>query len=148
MNTKWVYIRCDASFEVGAGSIFFDSRALTTLDSLYEACSIAFKFPNFGKNYNALFDVLTDLDWRGRQSFEIYLLNANFLLCEEADDALDGLLHVMNRAGGEWSKGIHCGEAWDRPSVPFSTILHDFPSISSRIRRSVESLGVEAEGHS
>ena len=83
-----------------------------------------FQFPDyFGKNYNALNDCITDLDWLPAEVYLFVIKNSARLMIEESDDDLGVLLRILDEADKEWATPVNIGEWWDREGLPFHTIL-------------------------
>lgn len=105
--------------------IFLDGMKMISIEGVYHEVAMAFKFPDyFGKNFNALFDMLTDLSWFSEDNYIVIIKNAEQMLSDAAGtEALEGFLEILSEVGKEWSIPIEEGEEWDRPCIPFHTIL-------------------------
>ncbi len=109
-----------------------NGRNMTTLERMYQEFTSVFQFPDyFGKNLNALDECLTDLEWLPAEGYLVIVKNAEFLLKNESDEVLQGLLSTLNDAGREWAVSVNQGEAWDRDSLPFHTVLELDENVSS-----------------
>ncbi|WP_161939574.1 barstar family protein [Paramesorhizobium deserti] len=105
-------------------TIILNGKSMMNLETLYDEISKAFHFPPyFGRNYNALSEMLSDLSWFERNAYSILVENSSFVLADEKESALTGLLDVLSNVGEEWSQPIDQGEPWDRPSIPFHAIF-------------------------
>ena len=123
-----------------------NATLMTNLEDLYREFAAVFKFPDyFGKNFNALDECITDLEWLPADGYLLVIKNAEALLHKESHDVLEGLLSILVNAGEEWSTPIVQGEAWDREGVPFHTILELNKSVSSSFQSRLDNLGVEVE---
>ncbi len=109
-----------------------NARNMTTLEGMYKEFAWVFQFPDyFGKNLNALDECLTDLEWLPADGYLVIVKNAEFLLKNESDEILLGLLSTLNDVGREWAVSVNQGEAWDRDSLPFHTVLELDENVSS-----------------
>ncbi|PJO45643.1 hypothetical protein CQ054_22715 [Ochrobactrum sp. MYb29] len=105
-------------------NIFLDGTKMKCLDDFYRELEASFFLPNyFGRNYNALFDVLSDLSWMEKAHFTILVNGASSLLANDTSESLAGFVEVLSRAGKVWSEPVNDGEAWDRPCIPFHTVF-------------------------
>jgi RNAse (barnase) inhibitor barstar len=116
-----------------------DAVLMTNLDGLYREFTAVFEFPDyFGKNFNALSECITDLEWLPANGYLLVIRNSGYLLSKESSDCLIGLLSVLNSAGEEWATPVKQGEAWDRDEVPFHTVLElkkdDAPDFILRLK--------------
>ena len=104
-------VEADAALMMNWGEVFYELAAV-------------FQFPDyFGKNYNALDDCITDLDWLPAEGYLFVIKNSARLLIEESGDDLRVLLRILDEAGKEWATPVNIGEWWDREGLPFHTIL-------------------------
>jgi RNAse (barnase) inhibitor barstar len=123
-----------------------DAASMASLKGLYQEFATAFKFPDyFGNNFNALDECITDLEWLPAAGYLLIIKNAEVLLIKESDDALKGLLSILDSAGEEWSAPIIQGEDWDREGVPFHTILELNKSEVSSFQSRLSKLGLEIQ---
>lgn len=122
--------------------IRLDGAKMTRLDSLYNEFVHAFKFPEyFGRNYNALSECLSDLNWLPADGYVIEIQNSNCLLMNEPDDVLDGFLDILHRVSGNWAEPVTEGEPWDRSARPFHVVLVADSETSFESQRSGTSVG-------
>lgn len=97
---------------------------MQNFEGFYFELAKIFNFPlGYGRNYNALLDLLTDLEWLNLKSYRVFVANAEMVLCDEENSALEGFLELLQRVGREWSQPVCSGELWDRPAVPFHTVF-------------------------
>ncbi len=123
-----------------------DAALMTNLEGLYREFATAFKFPDyFGKNFNALDECITDLEWLPAAGYLLVINNAEVLLDKESGYALESLLSILDGAGEEWSTPVVQGEDWDREGLPFHTILklNKNEKLSFQVR--LEKLGLKIE---
>lgn len=106
-------------------SIFeLDALQMKNLNGFYDEISSALKMPDyFGRNFNALDECLTDLEWLSSNGYLIVVRNAELLLSDETFDSLEGLLSIFSKAGKEWAIEVNEGNPWDRKAIPFHVIL-------------------------
>ncbi|MEP2946468.1 MAG: barstar family protein [Lentilitoribacter sp.] len=97
---------------------------MRTYEGLYSEYSDAFNFPNyFGKNLNALIDVLTDLSWLNYSKYVVYIQDSEKFLADEPPQNLQNILAIMEEVGQDWSEAVMQGEVFDRDAIPFHTVL-------------------------
>lgn len=131
-----------------------DAALMTGLKGLYRELAAALKLPDyFGNNFNSLDECLTDLAWLPSDGYLLLIKNSEYLLNEESDDALQGLLAVLDSAGEEWGTPVSQGTAWERGGVPFHTVFvpneRDASEFQLKIKRLgfvVQRLGRECSG--
>ena len=116
-------------------------------EGLFRELAAVFQFPDyFGKNYNALDECITDLDWLPAEGYVFVIKNSARLMIEESDDDLEGLLYFLDKAGKEWATPVKEGEWWDREVLPFHTILQmsedETPGFQSRLEHPCFEIGV------
>ena len=118
-----------------------DGAAVRTRDSFLAALSTALSFPHyFGKNWDALQDCLTDLEWLTANSYVLIFRSADQLF---ADAPIERryFLQIMNLVAEEWAVPVALGEWWDRPAIPFHVILDSGVSAwSSELLQKIGSL--------
>lgn len=114
--------------EIVRNAFSLNGRNMNTLDELYDEVSFKLDFPYyFGRNLNALSEMLSDLDWLSKESYIILIHDAEFLLSNESSDVLEGFLTILFEVAREWSMPIEKGEVWDRASIPFRVIFQVSP---------------------
>jgi hypothetical protein len=97
---------------------------LRTLDALLAEFARTWVFPAyFGHNVSALEDCLLDLAWLPARGYLCVITGAGQLLGDAPDDVLGLFLDLLARVGAGWAAPVRRGEAWDRPAVPFHTVL-------------------------
>jgi RNAse (barnase) inhibitor barstar len=118
--------------------IVIDCQMCRSLHQTFDTISRSFSFPfEIGHNYNALHETLSDLSWLEFDALSVFFLNAESLMCEEDEDALDGLLYTFWITGEAWAEPISLGEWWDRPAKSFRIFLHKNPASGLRITEAV-----------
>jgi len=119
-------------------SIILDAEKMTSLDGLYDEFAEQLNFPDyFGRNYNALSEMMADLSWLSRDSYIVVIKNANLLLSNEEANILSGLLEILNTVAKEWSISIEQGEEWDRASVPFHVVFQTPPEFQESFAKRI-----------
>ena len=101
-------------------------RKMRTVDPLFDELSAALQFDQpFGENWNAVNDVITDIYIRmPGDAYIIWVREAHEVLYEEEPDRLRIFLETMNDAGKAWSKPVTDNRQYNRPAVPFHTVLN------------------------
>jgi RNAse (barnase) inhibitor barstar len=83
-----------------------DGATCTTLEKFYTTCAEMLHFPDhFGKNLDALYDMLCDLNWLEEARIEkvhIVIRNYDELLSGEDHDEKLGVLSVLRDTAEEW----------------------------------------------
>ncbi len=91
--------------------------------AVFDAFGDEFEFPDyFGRNWAALDECMADLSWLEARAYAVVITEVEQMLSDD-DDQLPVLLGVLDRVATEWAEAVELGEAWDRPAVPFHTIL-------------------------
>ena len=124
-----------------------DAALMMNYEGLFRELATVFQFPDyFGKNYNALDECITDLDWLPAEGYLFVIKNSARLLIEESGDDLGVLLRIMDEAGKEWATPVKEDEWWDREVLPFHTILQmsedQMPGFQSRLEKPRFEIGV------
>ncbi len=84
---------------------------MRTKQGLFQELAAALNFPSyFGKNWDALDECLSDLEWLPAAGYIIFISEAGELLADDLKE-LKILLHVLNKAGSFW--------ATEKPPKPF-----------------------------
>ena len=108
---------------------------MLTEPQLFDEFAAALQFPSyFGENWNALDDCLTDMAWLPPEAGYVLVISEPQRVLEGSPDALAVLIRCLASAFAEWSKPISLGEWWDRPSVPFHTVLATRPDDEAEVR--------------
>ena len=100
-------------------------RKMRTEKALFDELSAALQFDQpFGENWNAVDEVITDIyKWMPGDAYIIWVRDAQEVLCDEEPDRLRIFLKTMNDAGEWWSKPVTDNRQYNRPAVPFHTVL-------------------------
>ena len=124
-----------------------DAALMMNYEGLFRELAAVFQFPDyFGKNYNALDECITDLDWLPAEGYLFVIKNSARLLIEESDDDLGVLLRILDEAGKEWADPYIEWWAEKREGLPFHTILQmsedEMPGFESRLEKPRFEIGV------
>jgi hypothetical protein len=112
--------------DIGITTRVLSGTRMQTRGSLLDEFSAQLAFPDrFGRNWDALADCLTDLEWLQGLSYGLIVSRANHLLENEPDTELDLFVRLIEDVAMQWSIPVNNGEAWDRPAKPFHLLLHD-----------------------
>lgn len=111
----------------GAGQvgvvINLDGASARTLDDFFSLLSERLEFPDyFGSNWPALKDCLTDLEWLPANFYCLVFKNSDLLFKDEPIER-KAFIATMKSVAEEWAAPVALGEWWDRPAVPFHTVL-------------------------
>ena len=97
-------------------------------ENLWDECSAALQFPFwFGRNWNAIVDCLTALDWDRRRSYVLVVSNAQEVLSEDSEGGLAHFLAVLEIIAVRLA--VEFQESFDerRPPTPFHVVFHAQP---------------------
>lgn len=124
-NGPWVFQTEDREEKFNfTNPIILLGDVMQTIDDVYNEIYKKLHAPDYaGKNYNALLEILTDLEWIDQKEYVLFFQNSENILIKEKRTVLDGLIGTMSFAGEEWSKPVNLGVAWDRPAIPFHVIF-------------------------
>jgi RNAse (barnase) inhibitor barstar len=124
-NGPWVFQTEDREEKFKfTDPIILSGDAMQTTDDAYNEIYKKLRAPDYaGKNYNALLEILTDLEWIDQKEYVLFFQNSENILIKEKRTVLEGLIETLSSAGEEWSKPINLGVAWDRPAIPFHVIF-------------------------
>jgi hypothetical protein len=103
-------------------------RRMRTLGDLFDEFAARLEFPDyFGKNWPALSECLSDLEWLPGSGYAIVVLESDLVLVDGDPGDLEVLLRTLERVADAWSHPIEQGEPWDRPAVPFHLVFQVTP---------------------
>jgi len=101
-----------------------DGNVQLSLDAVYDSFVSELSFPGyFGRNFNALHDCLTDLEWLSAPGYVIVLKNFGHVSACMSFDLLTGLLDVLNDVGKEWSVKQEEAYTPGRTAILFKTVV-------------------------
>ena len=96
-------------------------------------------FQGFGENWWALSDCLSRLDeWLPAAAYVLVVEQAEDVLADQSDQLI-WLLKTLDETGTSWSRPVTDGDIFDRPAIPFHTLLH-FSEGNERVLEDVRSL--------
>lgn len=104
-------------------AIILDAHRMRSLDGYHDELSNKFNFPYYGRNNNALIDNLTDLSWFPRKRYIVVIKVTGSINAKDHIDNLETLIEILSDVAKEWNVPIELGEEWDRPCIPFHTIV-------------------------
>lgn len=82
-----------------------DGDQIDTLAKFYDSISSQLKFPeNFGNNFDALDEMINDLDWLEEDHIFLIFRNYDNFLSEENDEGREILLTILDDASAEWNR--------------------------------------------
>lgn len=80
-----------------------DGNDCKNLESFLESIGIALKFPEYyGKNMNALYDLISDLDWLSADEYILRIKHSNLFLSDEPGDVKDDVVKFLHDVEVEW----------------------------------------------
>jgi RNAse (barnase) inhibitor barstar len=118
-------------------------RKSRTVASFYDEVAAALQLPYyFGENWNALGDLLNDLEWLPGDAYLVMISDADQLLAEAEDESFRILMDSFSQARVGWlTPNLHFPR--NRPPTPFHVVLHA-PEEEGARRLSERLLGVGA----
>ena len=133
LEHPFVFIAISAVSRIPEGfrTIHLSGEDLRTTVALMDAFATGFGFPGyFGRNWNALYDCLVDIDWLPPDGYMVMITEANAVLIDEPQHPEFGepselavLLDTLCRAAEEWNAAVVEGQPWDRPGIPFHVVF-------------------------
>jgi len=92
-------------------------------------------FEGFGENWNALSECLFYLDeWLPAEAYLLVISRPLDVLADEPMEDLATFLRILNRAGNWWATPIEDNGRFNRPALPFHTILQCQPEEVDAVR--------------
>jgi hypothetical protein len=123
------FFRADDEFvhrlgAAGHSVVHLDGASMRTPSEVFVCFGAAFRFPSSVANYAGFEDWMRDLSWVNTPDagWVVLIRNARQLLGGKRPQR-DTLLNSLAAIGGDWAKPVSQGEWWDRPAVPFHTLL-------------------------
>ncbi|HJO56264.1 MAG TPA: barstar family protein [Candidatus Scalindua sp.] len=137
-EAPWV-VKCDEIIpeSILRDAIILDGLNMSSSEEFHDEISKKFNFPYYGKNNNALRDNLTDLSWLPKDRYVVVIKSAEAILSKEVCEILDGFFEVLSDVAEEWSISVEQGEEWDRPSIPFHTVMLIPENFNAEFSRSI-----------
>lgn len=85
--------------------VIIDGEYTDTLEKFYSSISSQLKFPdNFGNNFDAFDEMMSDLDWLEEDHIYLIFRNYDIFLVEENDEAREILLTILDDTSSEWNR--------------------------------------------
>jgi hypothetical protein len=108
----------------GHSVVHLDGASMRAPSQAFVCFGAAFRFPSSVANYAGFEDWMRDLSWLNTPGagWVVLIRNARHLLGGERSQR-DTLLSSLAAIGGDWAKPVSQGEWWDRPAIPFHTLL-------------------------
>ncbi len=90
--------------ELGHYCARFDGKTLADKEAVLGALSVELQFPGyFGKNWDGLFDCLTDLSWLDKPGY-LLVFTGDAGICKKSAEDFGILLKTLEDAAKFWSK--------------------------------------------
>ena len=87
------------NFHIGV----IDGKSSSDLNEFFEAIGNAFNFPDyFGHNFDALDEILNDLDWLDTSGYCLVIDNIDFFLKNESNQTRKKVLDLFSKVATEW----------------------------------------------
>lgn len=119
--------------------------AMRTRDELFSELASSLSFPAyFGRNWNALKDLLTDHAWLPASGYVLIISEANELLAAESASELQLLLRVIRLVADEWAQPEVFPDGVRRPPTPFHLVLQVSPSEAEEAFARIKAASVAA----
>jgi hypothetical protein len=115
-------------------------RKSRTVATFFDEIAAALQFPYyFGENWNALTDVLRDLEWSPGSAYLILIADADQLLADADDEDFQILMQIVSRSRVTWLTPNQYMPR-NRQPTPFHVLLHvadqeRFSRLSERLSR-------------
>jgi len=122
-------LRADDAFvhrleAAGLSVVHLDGAAMRTPSAVFQCFGGAFRFPSPVANYAGFEDWMRDLSWLNMPDAGwVVLIGGARHLLDGARPQMDTLLSSLAAIGGDWARPVSQGEWWDRPAIPFHTLL-------------------------
>ena len=101
--------------------VTFEGKNCATRSEILAEFGKMLSFPSYyGRNWDALNECITDMEWMPASGYLIYLTDAHLVLLND-DHNYEIFVSVMKSAGEEWS--IPQAGEWPRPAIPFHVLL-------------------------
>jgi hypothetical protein len=96
---------------------------MTVLDGVFREFVRGLEFPeDFGWNWPAIAECLTDLSWLPGTSYVLVVTDAGRPLIDDIDE-VPTLQRHLESAGRRWANSFALGPEWDGGEVPFNVVL-------------------------
>jgi hypothetical protein len=136
----------DLMAEAGVSARVLNATQMSTTAGLMDEFAARLGFPpDFGRNWNALADCLTDLQWFPGFAYALVIENSHRLLISEPPPELALFSRVIIGVATEWAEPIDLGEDWDRSAIPFHLLIHDSQEYVDALHARFQVAGVMLE---
>jgi len=116
---------------------------MTTFAGLFDEFAGVLRFPAyFGRNFNALYDCLTDLAWFPAKGYTLLFNEVALILSHETSADFVAFLKLLQRACEKWNHAEQTGEPWDRPAIAFHAVFQTSPDEAARLRLTLQEADV------
>ena len=97
---------------------------MQSMDRFYDELAAALQFPlYFGRNWNALYESLVDLEWLPSDAYLLVFADASSLLKAAEEGDAEAFWKLLSRSSKEWSEGASLGGGLTRKPTPFHAVL-------------------------
>ncbi|MEX5637800.1 barstar family protein [Parafrankia sp. FMc2] len=126
----------------GVRLVCIDGAETSTEAEMHHQFVERFEFPEYyGRNWDALYECLTDLSWSPAEAYIVDVAHSSRLLWRQRR-SIDVLLDVLSSAGEAWALPASRGWPVDEHKVPFHVVLHDSELTANELMNLYSSLGV------
>ncbi len=110
----------------GISVVQLDGVAMKTWPAVFISFGEAFRFPSRVENWDAFEDWMRDLSWLNETGagWVVRISRARYLLAGQ-ESAKAKLVDSLAFIGSQWAEPVNHGEWWDRPPIPFHTLIID-----------------------
>lgn len=123
--------------------VFLDGTRLSSFRGFFDEIATQFKFPTyFGRNFNALNDCLTDLEWVPVTTYAIIVTDAELLLAAETEEDRTALFQLFERVADGWNRPFEPNEMWGRSGRPFHVVFGASKKKAPIVQEALERAGV------
>jgi hypothetical protein len=117
---------------------------MRTVQGLFDEVAAALQFPSyFGENWAAFDECLSDVESALLAGGLVLLVLDADLVLADAPDELPTLVRILAAASETYASPVELGEWWDRPAVPFHSVLHSSPDHSETTQSRWKAAGAE-----
>jgi hypothetical protein len=121
--------RYAARLRFGAGSEIavrvLRGQNMEHIESFYDELAAVLQFPlYFGRNWAALDECLSDLEWLPADAYLLILANAPSILKSAGSGDAEAFLKLLSQTCSEWASGSSLGGGLARKPKPFHVVFH------------------------
>ncbi len=134
----------DDADEGGSGVrlVRIDGAGMSTEAEMHDQFSERFEFPEYyGRNWDALYECLTDLSWTPAGAYIMYVSQSSRLLSRQRP-SIPLFLDIISSACAAWALPESRGFPIDERKVPFHAVLHDSELTERELMDLYSALGV------